>query len=270
VRGANKKLKQYVLDDEGYTWTGTDYKRKSRLEPRVINVHVEGGGTMKKTVHEKQVVFYSEKYDKRAKAERAATIAKATDFVANPGKYNRATSYGAAAYVKNLKLDDKTGEVLDVGQALLLDWNKIREEEALDGYYMIVTSEMMESDERIIDMYRGLWKIEESFRVMKTDFDARPVYVSTKDHIEAHFLTCFVSLVIARLLELETGHKHSVGKMMESLRRAECTFLQQNYYLFDYCDETLNEIGEIFGVDFSKRVRALGEIKNIFAAVKIG
>ena len=70
--------------------------------------------------------------------------------------------------------------------------NKLREEEALDGYYVIITSEYEESSDRIIEMYRGLWKIEESFRVTKSDLEARPVFVSREDHIQAHFLTCFV------------------------------------------------------------------------------
>jgi hypothetical protein len=73
---------------------------------------------MKKTVDEKQVVFYSEKYDKRAKAERAAALAKAYDLIAHPGKYTRATSYGAAGYVKNIDFDKDTGEILKPAKAL--------------------------------------------------------------------------------------------------------------------------------------------------------
>ena len=150
----------------------------------------------------------------------------------------------------------------------MIDLDRVREEEALDGYYIIVTSEMERSDEWVIDTYRGLWRIEESFRIIKSELDARPVFVSSPDHIQAHFLICFVSLVIARLLELTLERKYSIGEMLESLGNAECTFLQQNYYLFDYCDDILKDIGEVFGIDFSKRIRALGEIKNILASTK--
>ncbi|MDD4761119.1 MAG: transposase [Bacteroidaceae bacterium] len=73
------------------------------------------------------------------------------------------------------------------------------------SYYVIVTSEMEENDDRIIEIYRGLWKIEEAFKVTKSDLEARPVFVSTKEHIEAHFLTCFVALTIARILEMKTS-----------------------------------------------------------------
>jgi len=268
VRGASKKLKEYVLDETGYEWMGVEYKRKSRKEPRVIHVHEADGGKMDKMVDEKQVVFYSVKYDKRAKAERASVIAKAQDLIACPGKYSRATSYGAAGYIKNLKFDKKTGEVLNTGTALLLDLDKIREEEALDGYYMIVTSEMDQSDDWVIDTYRGLWRIEESFRVIKSELDARPIFVSTLDHIEAHFLICFISLVIVRLLEMTVKRKYSIADMLESLGKAECTYLQQNYYLFDYGDDILNHLGKLFDIDFSKRLRGLAEIKFILADVK--
>ena len=268
VRGADKELKNFVLSETGYEWLGTEYKRKERLYPRIIQVTSENGRKIKKTVHEKQVVFYSEKYDKRSKAERAAAIAKALDLISNPGKYNRSTSYGAAGYVKNIDFDKDTGEILTVGKALGLDTDKIREDEALDGYYIIVTSEHKETSDRIIDMYRGLWKIEESFRVTKSDLEARPVYVSREEHIEAHFLTCFVALTIARILEMKTAHKYSISRLLETLSRAECSHIQQNYYLFDFYDEALKDIGDCLQLDFSKKVLSLGDIKKILGSTK--
>jgi hypothetical protein len=268
VRGAGKHMKAYVLDETGYEWLGTEYKRKSRLSPRTIYVTTTTGAKMTQIVHEKQVCFYSEKYDQRAKAERAAVIAKAQDLISHPAGYTRATSYGAAAYVKNLSFDKKTGEILQTGKKLELDWDKLREDELYDGYYMIVSSEHEETDERIMEMYRGLWKIEESFRVTKTELEARPVFVSRIDHIEAHFLTCFIALLIARILEMTMDHKYSIGKILESLRSASCTYVDRNLYLFDYTDDVLADIGSAFGIDFSKRFRTLAEIKNIFARSK--
>ena len=268
VRGADKELKNYVLNQDGYQWLSNEYKRKSRLYPRTIQVSSTQGRKMKKAIDEKQVIFYSEKYDKRAKAERAAVISKAEDLISNPGKYTRATSYGASGYIKNLEYDKETGEILNTSKKLYLDWEKLREDEALDGYYVIATSEYEESDDSIIEMYRGLWKIEESFRVTKSDLEARPVYVSRDDHIEAHFLTCFIALTIARILEMKTSHKYSIGRMLESLTRAECSHIQENYYLFDYYDEVLKDIGESLEIDFSRKVLSLGEIKKILGQVK--
>jgi transposase len=268
VRGSDKELKDYVLNDDNYEWLGDEYKRKSRLYPRSIQVTSTTGKKLKKTVHEKQVVFYSKKYDKKAKAERALVIAKAQELIANPSKFTRATSHGAAGYIKNIDFDKETGEILNATKALQLDLEKLKEEEALDGYYVIITSEYEETADRVIDMYRGLWRIEESFRITKSDLEARPVYVSREDHIEAHFLTCFVALVIARILEMKIEHQYGITQMLESLKKSECTYMQMNYYLFDYYDDVLKVIGNKFRIDFSKRIRSLGEIKKIFADTK--
>lgn len=268
IRGSNKELKNYVLNENGYEWVGKDYKMKSRLYPRTIDVTSSNGKKLKKTVHEKQVIFYSEKYALRAKAQRVGVIEKAQSLIANPGKYNRATSHGAAGYIKNIDFDKKTGEILKTSKKLELDLKKLQEEEALDGYYAIITSEYKEKPDRIIEIYRGLWKIEESFRITKSDLEARPVYVSREEHIEAHFLTCFVALVIARILEIKMENKYSISKLLDNLKKSECTYTQNNYYLFDYYNEILDNIGNKFGIDFSNRIRTLGDIKKILASTK--
>lgn len=268
IRGADQEMKEYVLNQEDYVWMGHEYKRKSRKRPRTILVTTTTGKKMKKQVDEKQVVFWSEKYAIRAKKDREAALLKAADMAAHPGKYNRATAYGAAKYVKKIDFDKATGEILTASSVLDLNEKLIREEEALDGYYLLVTSEMEESDDRIIDIYRGLWRIEESFKITKSELEARPVYVWTKEHIEAHFLTCFVALTLSRILEMKLNHKYSAGRILESLSKAECSLLQQNYYAFDYYDEVLKEIGEITEIDFSKRIRTLGDIKDCLAKTK--
>lgn len=268
IRGADKSMKEYVLKEEGYAWLGKEYKRKSRKYPRTIHVTTTSGKKIDKLVDEKQVVFWSEKYAKRAKAEREAALAKARDLAAHPGNYTRATSYGAAKYVKKIEYDKSTGEILTASSVLDINEELIKEEEALDGYYVLLTSEMEETDDRIIDMYRGLWRIEESFKITKSELEARPVYVWTREHIEAHFLTCFVALTITRILEMKLKHKYSTRKIIESLSKSECSLLQQNYYIFDYYDEVLKEVGKVTGIDFSKRIRTLGEIKQELAETK--
>lgn len=270
VRGSDKDFKKYVMDENGYEWFGTEYKRKSRLYPRTILVTSKNGKKLKKVVDEKQVIFYSEKYAKKAKADREKTIAKAMEIIHSPSKFSRATSYGAAGYVKNIDFDKETGEILSPQKLLELDMEKLQAEEALDGYYAIVTSEYEESDDHIINIYRGLWRIEESFRVTKSDLEARPVFVSREEHIQAHFLTCFIALTIARIIEHKLDHKYSIGRILESLAKSQCTHMKQNYYLFDYYDEILGDMGSIFQIDFSKRIRSLGEIKKILAATKKG
>jgi hypothetical protein len=220
VRGANKELKDYVLDESGYRQIGDDYKIKSRLYPREIAVSNANGGRTKVRIDEKQVVFYSAEYDAKAKADRKVALLKARDLVNNPARYHKAISYGAAKYVKNLVFDPATGEILTTRQKPFFDEEKLRQEEKFDGYYAIITSEWKKTDQEIIDIYRGLWRIEEAFKVTKSDLAARPVYLSRNDHIQAHFLICFIALVIVRLLALSLGNKYSIPAIVESLKQA--------------------------------------------------
>ncbi|MFA7372747.1 MAG: IS1634 family transposase [bacterium] len=268
IRGANRELKAYVLNQSGYRQMGEEFKIKSRCYPREITVTDPDGKQVKVPIEEKQVIFYSENYAKRAKAEREPALAKARELIANPGQFSQATSYGAAKYIKDLLFDKKTGEIITAGHAPELDLEKLNEEEEFDGYYAIVTSECNLPDEEIIDTYRGLWRIEESFRITKSDLETRPVYVSLEDHIEAHFLTCFVALLLLRILELKTQHKYSPARMIESLNAVSGAHLQQNYYMFDYYDDVVEHIGNTLGIDFSKRIIPWGEIRSLLAATK--
>ena len=270
IRGSDKTFKDYVLDEKDYSIHESGFRLKSRLTPRAI--HVTNVLTRKKkdvNVDEKQVVFYSPEYARKSRIERQQALDKAADLIRNPSKYTRSTSYGAAKYVKNIAFNKETGEIYtQSGQSLELNEELIQEESKYDGYYAIVTSETDLSSSQIIDIYRGLWKIEESFKITKSDLETRPVYLSDLEHIKSHFLICFVALVIARLLEFRMDRKYSVSKMLESLRRCECSSVEQNLYVFDYYDEVLCDIGKEFDIDFSKKYRTLKEIKKVQANVK--
>lgn len=270
IRGANRELKKYVLDESGYRNIGEDFKIKSRLYPREIRVSNALGKRSKVQIDEKQVIFYSADYARKAKADREPALLKALDLVKSPRKYNRATSYGAAKYVKNLVFDKKTGEVVTTKQKPYFDEKKLREEEMFDGYYAIVTSEWDKSDEEIIDIYRGLWRIEEAFKVTKSDLETRPVYLSRNDHIQAHFLICFISLVIIRLLEQRLDNQFSVSRIVDSLNKASGSYFEENWYLFDYADEITTAIKEALGVDLNHKYLRLGEIKKILSDTKKG
>lgn len=271
VRGASDLFKAYVLNDEGYVEIGSDYKRKSRTVPVEIKVSVGDGKKKKKKkvlLDQKQVVFYSRKYAERTKNQRSEIIKKALDLIDNPSKYMKATAYGAASYVANLEFDKETGEILETGKKRFLNMDKIREEEKLDGYYAIVTSELDESDDRIIEIYRGLWRIEESFKITKSLLNARPIYVYTKEHINAHFLICFIALVIARLVEIRLKNNYPIERIIDTLRSVACSHVDANHYLFDYADEITDDLNVEFNIGFGKKYMTLGEIKKNFGMVK--
>ena len=272
IRGANQELKDYVLNEKGYEYNKEKtYKKKSRLYPREIEyIKTENGKPVKAktTVDEKQVIFWSADYAKRAKAERQPAIDKAKDLIGNIKKYNKKNCYGASKYVKHLVFDKNTGEIIEAKSQLSLDEEKIAEEEKLDGYYAIVSSEFDKTDDEIIDIYRGLWRIEETFKVTKSELEDRPIYVSTKEHIEAHFLTCYLALVLCRVLQHKLNKKYSVEKILESLKQCNCSHIENNYYLFNYFDDVLKDIGDAVSIDFSNKYMRLQEIKKILAETK--
>lgn len=271
IRGADKEFKEWVLSGEGYITTMEKTKEgkeipfihKSRIYAKKITLKDEQGNrNLTMNIYQKQMVYYSEKYAKKQRYERERAIAKAKDLIANPTHYTKATSYGAAAYINNISFSKSTGEIVK-GRELSINEDKIAEEEKYDGYYSIVTSEKELSDQEIRDIYKGLWEIEESFKTIKSEFGGRPAYVSTPPHIEAHFLTCFVALVLMRTLEHMTGRRHSIKQIRHALCSYSCSHIDQNYYLFDYRDGVLKTMEQTFGFDLSKKIMSLSEIKKI-------
>ena len=215
------------------------------------------------------MVFWSEKYANKIRTEREETIKKALDIIADPKKHNKSTVHGAAAYIKNITFDKKTGEILEEpGKALLLDEEKAEEDAKYDGYYCIITSELEIPDQRVIEIYRGLSDIEDNFKVSKSDLDIRPVNVSREDRINAHVLTCFISLVILRLIQKKTDYRFTPEQIITCLNKISCSHEHTNLYLFDYRSNISDCIGEAFGIDFTQKRLRLSEIKNILASSK--
>jgi len=267
VRGANADLKNFVLSDEGYVQLGDGFKIKSRIVPTYIWVTNVAGKRVKVPIEQKQVVFYSADYAKRAQYDRVKAVEKAKKLIKSNNTRKLPTK-GSFKYIVSRPCDRKTGELYECVDLYSIDENKIKEEEKFDGYYAIVTSELDMPDREIIDIYRGLWRIEETFKITKSELKTRPVYVSTKEHIEAHFLICFVSLLLLRLLEMHTEHKYSTKTLINELKNITGTYVDENYYMFDYFNEIVADLGRVAGVNFSKRFMTLGEIKKIIAQTK--
>ena len=258
--------KERIEDENGkllrYEEKPIIFKHKSRLYAKKVKIKKDNKRKVNYTVYQKQMIYYSKQYADRQKHERENAIKKAKDLIENPGKYTQATSYGCTKYINNIRFDEETGEI-PKGLELSLKLDKIKEEEKFDGYYSIVTSEKDLSDKEIRDIYKGLWKIEESFKITKSNLETRPVYVWTKEHIEAHFLTCFISLVIIRLLEYKTNRKYSTRKMIDSLKKFNSTNIEHDIYLQNFSNDVIKDFEEIFDVNLSRKYLTLSEIKKI-------
>jgi transposase len=279
VRGASDEFKMWVLDEAGYRTDADGCKRKSRVIPDAPNyVTLETSPSTGKRfkrprkvnmpIEQKQVVFFSQKYADRARHKREEAVRKALKLIANPSKYRRSLDYGAIGYIQNIEVDKETGEIKNIHAKLILDTEKIQEEEKFDGYYAIVTSELEDSDASIIDAYKGLWRIEESFKVTKSVLEARPIFLRTFAHINAHFLICFLSLLIGRIVERRLGGRYTIENIVETLRKVECSHVEQNIWLFDFADEVTDAMNEAFGTNFGRKYMSLGEIKKFLGSVK--
>jgi transposase len=279
VRGADTKTRAWVLDDGGYRAYATEgdcsFKIKERIVERTLKVTIQAAdkakGLRKKTkavkVTEKQVAFWSEKHDSKAKADRAEAVAKARVMAAHPARLKAMLGKTAAKYLIGVTVDDD-GVIVKRDEVLLFDEDRLAAEEALDGYYIISTSEADKTSEDIIDIYRGLWRIEETFKVTKTDLAARPVFVSRHDHIEAHFMVCFMALLLLRILQAKTGWRYSASVIATTLAKASASHEGDNWWLFDHRDEALDAIGDALGIDFTRLRLSTGQIRSLVGNTK--
>lgn len=269
VRGADAEFKGWVLGGGYITEKFVDetgrkitFTHKSRIHPKTLHVNVANGKKKDVSVDQKQMVYYSEKYAQKQKRDREVMVARAKDMILHPQNYSKTTHGGSASYVKNISFNRETGEIVD-GQSLELDQAKIEEEAKYDGYYSIVTSELGMDDRELRKIYRGLARIEDTFKVSKSELEARPVYVWTNEHIRAHFTTCFTALVLIRLLETKLGNQYPVGQLLESLRNYKCVQIGRNRYQFVYYDKILAECGKAFELNLKQKYRSLIEIRRL-------
>lgn len=237
------------------------FKHKSRVVARTVTVKKDGKRNVKYTIYQKQMVYYSPQYAERQKKLREQALTKAKDLIANPSKYTKSTSHGCTKYIKNIAFVKSTGEIANV-KDLSLNLEKIKEEEKFDGYYSIVTSEKDMSDKKIRDVYKGLWEIEETFKVTKSYLETRPIFVWTDESIESHFLTCFISLLIIRLLEKRTNNKYSIEKLIESIKKYESTKIEHDLYIQNFRNDVIKDLEQIFNIDLSKKYLELSEIRK--------
>ena len=261
-------MKAWATSGDGWTTAGEDFRMKSMQGWKTLHLRAEDtadGRARDERVPVKWIALWSGKYDRRAKAERARVIERARDLVAHPGRYARHTHHGAASYVRNVAFDDD-GSVA-TNRELSIDEGAIAEAERYDGYYLICTSEVGWDDGRVLDTYRELWRIEESFRVTKSELEARPVFVWTTPRIEAHFLTCYVGLVILRLPRRATGIHAS--RIREEIAAMSCSALCANWWLFDHRTDESDAMLEAVGVpELRRKNMRTGEVRAAFAKAK--
>lgn len=272
IRGtrSDSATRAWALSDSGWHEDASgEFRIKSSQryrKVRIKDVDAFSGKTTCEDVEVKVVAMWSRKYAERARHEREEALEKARALVRNPGAYTSSTRYGAARYVKGVSFDRETGAVLEhPGTKPELDLEAIAAAEALDGYYLVVTSETDWEDSRILDAYRELWRIEESFRITKTGgFRSRPVFVWTESHIRAHFLTCYLALLVVRLSQRALPSHPSAEALLADMRALDCSYADDGWWLFDHRTHLTDEIFALAGEEAPRKWMRTSDIKALY------
>ena len=221
-------------------------------------------GNMDETV----IVTYSPKYKAYQKRIREQQISRAMKMIEQPGRKRKGKNQNdPARFIKTTNVTDD-GEIAEK-KVCELDLDRIRDEEKYDGFYAVITN--LEDDiSGILKINRQRWEIEENFRIMKTDFEARPVYVRREDRIKAHFLTCYISLLVYRLLEKKLGNNYTCNEILSTLRSMQATLLsRESGYIPSYKRTDLtDDLHKAFGFHTDYEFISKSAMRSIIKSTK--
>ena len=273
AKGSNKETKGWILEEDGYELNEKNtFMLKSKIRER--KVKDEDGNYVILT--EKIVSYWSRKHFLYALKENQHFTDYLRSVIDNPDKLKDKQSK-LQKYLKKTEVDKETGEIIKTVSKLDLDWDKISEDYGLMGYYTVMTSELDMPDREVIDKYHGLSRIEDAFRVIKSDLEGRPVFVWTPEHINAHFLVCFIALTMIRLIQdrilkrnnqpksgtrdWETGM--SADRIKKALDGFMTDALPGGYYRLTKITDDIGKIFNVFGIDPSLRIPTESEIRQL-------
>lgn len=214
------------------------------------------------------IVTYSPKYKAYQKRIRGQQIARAVKMIEQPGRKRRSKNQNdPARFIKSTAITED-GEV--AGRNIYdLDSDRISEEEMYDGFYAVITN--LEGDVgEILKINRQRWEIEENFRIMKTDFEARPVYVRRDERIKAHFLICYISLLVYRLLEKKLGNAYTCNEILGTLRSMQVTLLsKESGYIPSYKrTDMTDDLHKVFGFHTDYEFISKSTMRSIIKSTK--
>ena len=205
VKKSWKSQRDWALEDKDYTYIKNNsdevvFKYKSRINEITLIYTNNDGTKSEKIIKEKEIIYWSKKHYEKELNQNKKFIEYLESCKENPDKL-KDKQRKSQEYIKVLDIDKKTGEVIKTDKLIVFLDEKLEKYKETLGYYSIVTSEINEDDKEIINRYHGLSRIEDSFRIIKSDLEGRPIYVWTEEHIKAHFLICFIALTIIRIIQ---------------------------------------------------------------------
>ena len=223
--------------------------------------------TETKSVKQDLIVTFSFKYFDYNRGIRNNQIERAQKSIEN----NQVTRKGKnqndyRRFIDTLNSTDN-GEIAE-NTTYSINQDVIEEEEKYDGYYALTTN-LIGDIKEILKIVKGRWEIEESFRIMKSDFLARPVNLSREDRIKAHFLICFISLFIYRILEKKLDYKYTTSQILNTLRNMKVLESKGDGYIPEYTRTDLtDDLHELFGFRTDYELNTYKDFKKIFSLIK--
>jgi len=213
IKSLNKKMKDAILDKKSYTnilatedsedglyaYKTLEYDNVVKYEEEITNSDTGEVSRTKEeiTLKEKFVCTYSDKRARKDQYDRGRGLDKANTIILNNQKSSLTTTRSFKKFIQKESKEDNCNEFI-----MGMDWMKIKEQQRYDGFYAITTSKLDLDPKEIIQNYRNLHKIEDSFRVLKSTFNTRPIFHHKEQRIEAHFIVCFIAFMLERDLEI--------------------------------------------------------------------
>ena len=280
IKKLKQHLKKWALDTEGWKLSGSDKNYDiSKLDEMVDKATSEDKAKIRAKVFYKErwikendfeqrlIVTYSIKYRDYQRKIRNAQIERAQKVIENnPTKIKKCNANDYKRFINKTSCTPD-GEVAD-NEIYSIDQSLIQKEEAFDGFYGVCTN--LEDDvSEIIKVNHRRWEIEECFRIMKSEFKARPVFLKNNDRIEAHFITCFISLIIYRLLEKRLNEEFTCHEIVSGLRDMEFFEIKGEGYVPTYTRTDFTDaLHEAFGFRTDYQIVSTQNMKKIFKEVR--
>lgn len=272
LKKLNKENKEIALSPKNFKVLGSnkliDISTLDESDEKIFNtVYYKEIPNESKYLDETIIVTYSPKYKAYQRNVRDKQILRAKELIKSETKLKRGTNNpnDIKRLIKKTSLTEN-GEVAN--DYYELDVDKINEEAKYDGYYAVSTN--IEDDiSEIIKINTNRWQIEECFRIMKTEFKARPVYLSLKETIDGHFLTCFISLLAYRILESKLDNKYTISTTLDTLRNMNVTLLDKYGYIPSYTRNNItDDLHRVFNFNTDKEIITKKTMRSIISKTK--
>lgn len=270
IKKLKKHLKEWALDNEEWRLVGdTKLYNIAKIEE---NLHMNSTFYKERWIKEngleqKLIITYSLKYREYQRKIRNRQIERAVNAVeTNPSKLNKSNQNDYKRFIEKKSITTN-GELAEK-HLYEINTETIEKEEMYDGFYGVCTN-LEDGAPEIIKVNHRRWEIEECFRIMKSEFKARPVYLSRDDRIEAHFTTCFLSMVLYRYLEKKLENKFTCSEIINGLRELNFYKIDGDGYIPTYTrtdlTDALHEVSD-FRTDY--QIIKTNQMKKIFKDTK--